>query len=125
MTREYILSDIEKKIGHKHNTWIWDITWIDPEDLEIYTTVVDESMRNYTGSGWDQIVHGAVPYGIYTGLRRTARQNQDHLRVISADSHPQLTAPMTLDEVFRIVEYIQEQRQPPQTQYQNLFEARS
>jgi len=120
MAKTYILSDIERKIGSKHNTWIWDITWLDVDDLQIYTTIVDESMRNYHRSGWVHIVNGAVPYGIYTGLRRTARQNKDNLNVISADSHPQLVEPMTLDEVYRIVEYVQEQSTPP-TQYQTLF----
>lgn len=120
MAKEYILSDIEQKIGSKHNTWIWDITWIDPEDLQIYTTVVDESMRNYHRNGWVHLVHGAIPRGIYRGLRRTARQNRDRIQVISADSYPQLVEPMTLDEVYRIVEYIQEQQHPP-TQYHELF----
>lgn len=120
MAKTYILSDIERKIGSKHNTWIWDITWLDSEDLQIYTTIVDESMRNYTRSGWDTIVHGAIPYGIYAGLRRTARSNQDQLPVISADSYPQLVTPMTLDEVYRVVEWVHEQQLEP-TQYQKLF----
>ena len=36
MAREYILSDIEKKIGSKNNSWIWDITWVELETLDVY-----------------------------------------------------------------------------------------
>ena len=122
MTREYILSDIEKKIGTRHNTWIWDITWVELDTLEVYMTVVDESMRNYTRSGWDRIVHGAIPYGSYTGLVRTARTDKSGLRVISADSHPQLVTPLTTHEIELLIEH-QQQRlaETRATQYQKLF----
>ena len=106
---EYILTDITPKIGSKNNSWIWDITFVDLVDLQVYMCVVDESYRNYTRSGWHNIVAGAIPYGLYTGLRRTARTDKDGLPVISADSHPALIDPMTETEVFKILQIRQEQ----------------
>ena len=122
MAREYILSDIEKKIGSKNNSWIWDITWVELATLDVYMTVVDETMRNYTRSGWDNIVRGAIPYGSYTGLIRTARTDKNGLRVISADSHPQLVTPLTTTEIELLIDHQQQQlAQASQTQYQTLF----
>ena len=122
MAREYILSDIEKKIGSKNNSWIWDITWVELETLDVYMTVVDETMRNYTRSGWDRIVTGAIPYGSYTGLIRTARRDRTGLRVISADSYPQLVTPLTTHEIDLLIDHQQhELAEANQTQFQTLF----
>lgn len=109
MAHEYILSDITPKIGTRHNSYIWDITWVDLEDLQVYMTVVDESMRNFTRSHWDVIVTGSIPYGVYSGLRRTSKQDKDGLPVISADSHPLLIEPMTESEVFAVIDIRRQQ----------------
>lgn len=123
MAREYILSDIERKIGTKHNTWIWDITWVELDTLDVYMTVVDESMRNYERSGWNNIVNGDIPYGSYTGLIRTARTDKNGLKVISADSHPQLVTPLTVREIEQLIEYQQQHiAELNQTTYEALFQ---
>jgi hypothetical protein len=101
---EYILSHIEPKLGHLNNTRIYDITFVDLVDLQVYMCVVDESYRNFTRSHWDTIVTGSIPYGLYTGLRKTAKKDREGLSVISADSIPQLIEPMTEREVFRVLE---------------------
>jgi len=101
---EYILTDITPKLGHLNNTYIYDITFVDLVDLEVYMCVVDESYRNFIRSHWDSIVTGSIPYGLYTGLRKTVRRDRDGLAVISADSYPQLIEPMTESEVFRVLE---------------------
>lgn len=120
---DYILADIERKIGTKHNTWIYDITWVEPETLDVFMTVVDESMRNFTRSHWDIIVTGHIPYGIYAGLRVTARRDQIGLAVISADSIPQMITPMTHNEVEQYIEIRQDQlARENATQYSQLFE---
>ena len=119
---EYILADIERKIGTKHNTWIYDITWVEPVTLDVFMTVVDESMRNFTRSHWDVMVTGDIPYGIYAGLRITARRDRVGLAVISADSIPQMITPMTQLEVERYIEIRQDQlAQENATQYEQLF----
>jgi len=106
---EYILTDIRPKLGHLHHTRIWDITWVDLRDLQVLMTVVDESMRNFRTSHWDTIVTGHIPYGLYTGLRKTARRDRDGLPVISADSQPTLIEPMTEAEIFHVLEVRQKQ----------------
>jgi hypothetical protein len=106
---EYILTDITPKQGHLNGTYIYDITFVDLVDLQVYMCVVDESYRNFTRSHWDTIVTGSVPYGLYAGLRKTAKRDKDGLPVISADSHPQLISPMTEAEVFYVLEVRQQQ----------------
>lgn len=105
---ELILSDITPKIGTKHNSYIYEVTFVDIIDLKIYTTIVDESMRNFTRSHWDTIVT-ENQLGLYTGLRRTAKTDKDNLPVVSADSVPQLLDPLTADEIFTCIERRREQ----------------
>ena len=109
MAKEYILSDITPKVGTRHNSYIWDITWVDLDDLQIHMTVVDESMPNFTRSHWDVIVAGDIPYGIYSGLVRTNKTDKDGLSVISADSHPTMIAPLTMEEVYRVIDIRKQQ----------------
>jgi hypothetical protein len=106
---EYLLTDIVRKIGSYNQSFIYDITFVDLVDLQVYMCVVDESFRNYTRSGWHNLVHGDVPYGLYAGLRRTAGRDRDGLPIISADSHPALIEPLTEAEIFRILTIRQEQ----------------
>ena len=108
MAREYILTDIKTKQGRLNNTYIHDLTWLDPEDLTIYMTIVDESYRNYTRSGWDRIID-LNQLGVYTGLIRTAKRNTDNLQVLSADSYPQLVDTVTDREIEQFVDVRQQQ----------------
>lgn len=101
---ELILADITCKQGKLHNTYIYDITWVDIVDLTVYMTVVDESMRNWTRSHWDIICTGDTPHGLYTGLIKTARRDKDGLQVISADSMPNCITPLTAREVEQAIE---------------------
>jgi len=89
--RQYLLGDITtKKSQRGTGDYIYEIRFIDLTDLEIYTTIIDPTMRNWTRCHWDNICLGPIPYGIYTGLSRTQRYTQDGNRIISADSYPQL-----------------------------------
>jgi hypothetical protein len=101
---ELILADITPKIGSLHHSWIYEITFVDIRDLQVYTCVVDESMRNFTRSHWDTIVTNGGQLGLYTGLRKIAKRDKDHLPVISADSVPQLIEPLTEPEVMFYIE---------------------
>ena len=105
MAREYLLTKIEHKFGTKNQNSIYDIHWFDLTDSELYVTIVDESYRNFVRSNWNQMVYGDTPYGIYTGLVRTARRTRDGTLVISADSHPQQLMPLTRDEMIAILEW--------------------
>jgi hypothetical protein len=113
MAKEYSLSDVTSKIGPKHGSYIYDITFVDVETLEVLMCVVDESFRNYTRSGWNNLLAGDIPYGIYTGLRRKSKQNHAGIWVIDADSYPMMTAPLTETEVIEIIEIRQAQLTQP------------
>lgn len=106
---DLILTQVQRKLGRLNHEDIYDITFIDIETLEIYMTVVDSSYRNYTRSGWDRIVSSENPYGLYSGLRRTAKKNTEGFTVVSADSHPQLIEPIAQQDLFGIIDGRREQ----------------
>lgn len=109
MARELILADVTTKMGHLNESYIHDVTLLDVETLEIYTCVVDESYRNYRRSGWDEILSEPIKYGLYGGLLKTQKKNNEGFSVISADSHPQLIEPLTAEQVMQIIELRKEQ----------------
>jgi hypothetical protein len=105
MARQYLLTRIEHDVGTLNLTRIHRIYWLDLEDLEEYVTVVDESYRNFTRSGWHTLcLDSTTPYGIYTGLVRTRRRTRAGVRVVSADSYPQRIEPLTRDDVIARIE---------------------
>ena len=106
MARQYLLTRIEHDVGNLNLTTIHRIYWLDLEDLEEYVTVVDESYRNFTRSNWHNLCSDSTtPYGIYTGLVRTARRTRAGVRVVSADSYPQRIEPLTRDELIAVIEF--------------------
>ena len=102
MTKQYILTDITRKIGSLNHDYIYDLTWLDTDDLKIYMMIVDASYRNY--SKWQHIIHNNG-LGIYTGLRKKNVRDKDGTAVMDADSTPQCINFLTEDEIFKIVEY--------------------
>lgn len=106
MSKQYILSNIQPKLGHINQAWIWDLTWVDPDDLTVYMMVVDQSYRNY--ARWRHIIDTNM-LGSYAGLRRSSRQDQHGQRVVTADSQPQLTCVLTEHEIMDIIELRQQQ----------------
>lgn len=101
MAKVYILTDITRKIGNRNHSWIYELTWLDPDDLTIYTMVVDESYRNYLK--WDYIIANEQ-LGIYGNLRRRTGQDKDGLPIMDADSTPQLHYQLTAAEIVTYVE---------------------
>ena len=120
MAKEYILTDIERRIGSRNNGYIYDCSFLDLDDLQVYMCIVDAQFRNWERSGWCRLVQDPTYHGVYTGMKRTQRHNQDGLRVISADSHPQLIMPLTEAQIIDIIEF--RQQQLAQTQFAKLFE---
>ena len=106
--KQLILSDITAKMGRYNEDYIYELTWVDIETLQVYSTIVDCTYRNYTRSGWDTIINNKQ-LGIYDRLRLTAKQDKDALPVISADSHPRLLAACTEREIEQMIELQQEQ----------------
>ena len=105
MAKYYMLSDITPKLGHLNQSYIWDLTWVDPDTLEVYMMIVDSSYRNY--SRWANIIDNRL-LGLYTGMRRSSRQGQGGHQVMSADSHPQLITPMSEGEIMDLITLVQE-----------------
>lgn len=108
--RQLILSDITRRHGHINDSEIFELTWLAIETLEIWTTTVDTTYRNYTRSGWREIID-QHQLGIYENLRATAKTDRDQLKVISADSYPQLVETLTESEIEQMIELRQQQAQ--------------
>ena len=95
MAREYVLADIDERLGHLNGTVFWRITWVDCQDTSIWETTVDPTYNNFTRSGWNEIVNLPEPWGVYRGLTRSNRVTGSDVGIITADSRPQLVEPMS------------------------------
>jgi hypothetical protein len=105
MSKLYILSDITRKIGKKNHTWIYELTWLDPDNLDVYTMIVDESYRNY--DKWADIIE-QESLGIYSNLRRRSGTDKDNLPIMDADSSARMEQLLTHDEIIMYIEAKQE-----------------
>lgn len=106
MARQYLLTKIEHEFGKLNSNSIHKIYFLDLEDMQEYVTIVDESFRNFTRSNWHTLCYYQdTPYGIYTGLVRTAKRTKAGVPVISADSYPQMIEPLTKDELIAVIEF--------------------
>ena len=106
MSKIYILSDITRKIGNKNHSWIYELTWIDPDDLTVYSMIVDESYRNY--AKWHDIIQNET-LGLYSNLRRRSTTDKDNLPVMDADSSAHLEQQLTTEDVISYIEARQDQ----------------
>jgi hypothetical protein len=108
MAKEYLLVEINTK-NSKRGTgdYIYEVGFVDLDDLTYYISIIDPTMRNWTRCNWEMICTGSIPYGSYSGLIRTARTTQQRTPVISADSYPQLITPLTEQEIIDIIQYRQ------------------
>lgn len=125
--KQYLLIEMTKAASKINaGATVHRLVWVcmdaaDEHYLEMYETCVDDSMRNFTRSGWDQIIAAKYPWGVYSGLIRTARTNRQGTNVISADSHPCLEIP--IPDYTVMVEVLQRaiaEHQSPQ--FHSLFE---
>ena len=106
MAHEYLLLDVTRKTSKRGTgDYIYEVSFVDLDDLQDYVTIVDPTMRNWTRCNWQLICEGTTPYGAYSGLIRTARKTQQNTPVISADSYPQLICMMTANEIVKVIEH--------------------
>lgn len=106
MNKQYILTSIERKIGHMNNSWIYELTWVDVDTLEVFTMTVDSSYRNYKRSGWDVIIQ-TNQLGVYTNLKkRPSANHKDDLPVLDADSKPVLDQHLTQKQIDDVLDLI-------------------
>lgn len=105
---DLILTEITRKVGKLNEAIIYDLTFVDIQDLQIYTSVVDTTYRNWSKNGWQHIIDNKM-YGLYAGLNKTARKSSEGFTVISADSYPQLIELLTPHEIFNVLSARKEQ----------------
>ena len=108
--RELILADITAKTGRLNEDLIYDITFVDPETLDVFMSVIDVTYKNYTRNHWDQIVRDPKPYGLYSGLRATAKRDKTGTQVITADSRPHKLMDLSQAEIIAVIEAIKQER---------------
>ena len=85
------------------NTGIYILfTFFDVDTGELLECAVDSSYRNF--SHWNNIINDPLPIGIYSNLIVTKRKTKDGLKIVSADSYPQLQEKMTMDQLIQLIE---------------------
>jgi hypothetical protein len=82
---EYILVNKEQ-FRSRTGTRMWRLTWVCVDDLTRWETTVDEAMDNFLSRGWRGVCNNPEPWGVYRGLRRTAKTNKSGVPIITADS---------------------------------------
>lgn len=119
MSNEYLLVDITESRSQLNGGRFWRLTFVSIDDGQRYEMTVDPTYNNFRKSGWDHVVQDSYAYGVYTGLRRTAKKTRLGVPVISADGQARLVYRCADDaELARLVSAIQE---PEATQFQELF----
>lgn len=119
MALEYLLVDVTEGRSQLNGGRFWRLTFVAIEDGQTYEMTVDPAYDNFKRNGWDHVVGDEYPYGVYTGLRRTARKTSRGTPVISADGQARMVYRCANDaELARLVELLTE---PAPTSYQELF----
>lgn len=103
MANEYVLCSRTTKQGIMNNSTIYEFTFID-QDHDVYQSVIDDSYRNFTK--WQHLTTGTIPYGIYSGIRRTTKTNRIGATVVNADFVPQLVCPLTEAQVDAYIDVV-------------------
>ena len=106
--KQYLLVNIEEDLSKLNGSVYWRLTFLDLDDYSTWETTVDHSYRNFSRCGWDSIINDSRPFGIYEGLRQTARKTRDGNGVLTADSRPDKIACVdSHEEIFTILEELQ------------------
>jgi hypothetical protein len=104
--KQYLLVNIEEDLSKLNGSVFWRLTFLDLDDYSTWETTVDHSYRNFSRSGWDRVINDSRPFGIYEGLRQTARKTREGNGVLTADSHPDKVA--CVDSHAEIVTILEE-----------------
>ena len=121
--KQYILVGRQKDIGKLNNTYMWRFTWYCVTDNTVWETTVDETYRNFTRNGWDQLAQARAPWGVYEGLRELARRTVSGVGVITADSNPISACWLDIESQEQAAEVaVLANATHEQTQYATLFE---
>lgn len=87
---KYILMGVTPGFSKLNQCPMWRMTWYCVDDNTVWEMTVDESYRNW--DQWRSFV--AQPtWGIYQGLRRTAKHTREGVPVVTADRRPLMVEP--------------------------------
>ena len=121
---EYILVNIEESISHLNGGRYWRLTFQSLDDGTQHEMTVDPTYNNFKKSGWDHVVADPYPYGVYEGLKRTQKQTNRGMSVVSADGPARLIYRCADDaELAQLVAANTASFNPPSTQFGQLFDA--
>lgn len=95
--KEYLLYEIREKQGRMNGSTIWTLGFIDIDTGEEYACVIDSTYRNYERDGWVEYLHSNMPYGIYTGLKRSPKSSGKKGEQIIHGDAPDLHQDLALD----------------------------
>lgn len=122
MSDEYILVNIEQGRSQLNGGDFWRLTFQSVEDGATYEMSVDPAYNNFKRSGWNQVVTDEYPYGVYTGLRRTARRTRSGTPVVNADGRARIIYRCENDEeLAQLVQALTDSVAQPQNTFQELF----
>ena len=121
---EYILVNIEESISHLNGGRYWRLTFQSIQDGTQHEMTVDPTYNNFKRSGWDHVVADPYPYGVYEGLKRTQKQTNRGMSVVSADGPARLIYRCRDDaELAQLVAANTASFNKPSTQFGQLFDA--
>ena len=121
---EYILVNIEESTSHLNGGRYWRLTFQSIQDGTQHEMTVDPTYNNFKKSGWDHVVADPYPYGVYEGLRRTQKQTNRGMSVVSADGPARLIYRCADDaELARLVEANTASFNQQTTNFGQLFDA--
>lgn len=108
---EYVLVNKEQ-FRSRTGSRMWRLTWICIDDMTRWETTVDEDMDNFVSRSWRRVCNNPEPWGVYTGLKRTAKTNKQGTPIITADSRQERVIPIESQELaVDVILELQKERQ--------------
>ena len=78
-----------------------EYTFFDVDTGDLLVTNIDSNYRNF--NNWYTIVNNPEPWGIYSNLVVTNKRTKKGLKIVSADSYPQLEELATIDQIIELI----------------------
>lgn len=123
MSNEYILVNIEPGRSHLNGGDFWRLIFQSLDDGLTYEMTVDPAYNNFKRSGWNQVVTDEYPYGVYTGLKRTQKQTNRGIPIVSADGRARIIYRCENDdELAELVQANAQSFQKSSNTFQELFQ---
>lgn len=89
MTAQYILVERQQHPSKlTPGAQCYRFTWYGLRDGLLWEMTTDPGFRNWQRQGWRLLCEEPDPWGVYEGLRTTARQTRSGMPIITADSRP-------------------------------------